>query len=200
MQSSCTEFYFCNDNIEHYVKSLRYKWVLSMPRVPAIWLVKVGTNLSKVEILALESADFILPQWQVISPWQLFGGEEGIQLLCVYTTLAKPNEHPKPQPIKVIYRNPKAPPTKQQNNCASAFTLNARILRVTMVLHLGFGYIISLNSRIQTQNEDYMITILCFPKCSCPNFKEIKLSCLDKHESWANYKHLYYIFKVIYNL
>lgn len=145
-----TEFYFCNDDIEHYVKGTQRKWVLSMPPMPTIWPVKIGTNLLKEEILALESADFIPPQWQVISPHQLFGGEEGIQLLHDYPSPPKPDEYPKIQVEKVIRRNPKAPTTKQQNNCALALTMNARILRVTMVPHSGFGCIVSLNFGIPT--------------------------------------------------
>ena len=45
-----------------------------------------------------------------------------------------------------------------------------------------------------------MLTLLSFPECNCPNFKEMKLKCLGKHGTWANCKHLYYVFTVICNM
>jgi hypothetical protein len=55
------EFFFCNDNIERYIKGTKRKWVQSRPDIPSIWPVKIRTNLSKKEILDLESAGFQLP-------------------------------------------------------------------------------------------------------------------------------------------
>jgi len=109
-------------------------------------------------------------------------------------------EHPKIRAGKNVRRNPKAPPTKHQNNCASALTLNAHIDRVTMVPHPGFGCIISMQSGTQPRSENYMLNISAFPECTCPNFKEMKLNSLGKRGSWENCKHLYYIFTVICNL
>jgi hypothetical protein len=60
------EFYFCNDDIERYVKGTKRKWVQSRPDIPNIWPVKIGTNLSKKEILDFESAGFQLPQRAVV--------------------------------------------------------------------------------------------------------------------------------------
>ena len=55
------EFFFCNDDMEHCVKGTKRKWVQSRPDIPSIWPVKIGTNLSKKEILQFESAGFQLP-------------------------------------------------------------------------------------------------------------------------------------------
>jgi hypothetical protein len=52
------EFFFCNDDIEHCVKGTKRRWVKSKPDVPNVWPVKIGTNLSKKEILELEQAGF----------------------------------------------------------------------------------------------------------------------------------------------
>jgi len=86
--------------------------VLSVPKVLKIWPVKIGTKLSMGEILALEGAGFQLPQWQVISPRRLFGGETGIELVRAYPTPPSPDEHPPTYLGKSIRRNPKAPTTK----------------------------------------------------------------------------------------
>jgi len=66
------------------MKGTRCKWVLSVSLVLAIWPVKTGIKLSKVEILALEAVGFRFPQRQVISPQQMFGGEVGFELVRTY--------------------------------------------------------------------------------------------------------------------
>jgi hypothetical protein len=45
-----------------------------------------------------------------------------------------------------------------------------------------------------------MITNGTFPKCSCPYFKEMVMKALGKQGQWANCKHLYFIFTIIYRL
>ena len=199
-QNERMQFYFCNDDIEHCVKGTRRKWVLLVPAILTIWPVKVDTKLSVAEILALEVAGFRLPQRQVISPRRLFGGETSIELVLTYPVPSSPNEHPHSRAGKVIRRNPKAPTVKQQNNCASALTLNARIGKVTMVPHPGFGCIVSLHSGMHPRSENYMLTISSFPECTCLNFKEMKLRSLGKRRAWTNCKHLYYVFTVTCNL
>ena len=174
--------------------------MLSVLVVLTIWLVKMGTKLSVAKILALEVAGFELPQRQVISPRWLFKGETSIELVQMYPVPSSPNEHPNSRAGKVIRRNPKAPTVKQQNNCASALTVNARIGKVTMVPHPRFGCIVSLHSGVHPRSENYMLTISSFLECTYPNFKEMKLRSLSKHGAWTNYKHLYYVFTITCNL
>jgi len=130
----------------------------------------------------------------------LFGEDVGIELVQTYPIPSSADDHPKFCVGKLVRKNPKAPKFKHQNNCAYAFTFNASIQKVTRVPHSGFGCIISLKSGVQPWIVNYMLTILSFPKCSCLNFKEMKLNGLEKHGSWANCKHFYYIFTVICNL
>ena len=194
------QFFFCNDDIECCMKGTRRKWVLSVLAVLTIWPVKMGTKLSVAEILALKVTGFLLSQRQVISPRRLFGGETSIGLWLTYPVPSSPNEHPHNRAGKVIRRNPKAPTAKQQNNYASALTMNARIGKVTMVPHPGFGCIVSLHSGVHPRSENYMLTISLFPECTCPNFKEMKLRSLGKRGAWTNCKHLYYVFTITCNL
>ena len=154
--------------------------MLSVPTVSTVWPVKMGTKLSATEILALEAAGFQLPQRQVISPRRLFGGEISIELVLTYHVPSSPDEHPNSRAEKVIRTNLKAPTVKQQNNCTSALTVNARIGNVAMVPHLGFGCIISLHSSVHSRFEKYMLTISSFSECTCPDFKEMKLRSLGK--------------------
>jgi hypothetical protein len=52
------EFFFCNNDIEHCVKGTKRRWMKSKPDVPNVWHVKIGTNLSRKEILDLKQASF----------------------------------------------------------------------------------------------------------------------------------------------
>ena len=62
------QFFFCSDDIERCVKGSRRKWIIpyfdtqERPPVPTIWPIKIGTNLTHSEIVALENAGFQLPQ------------------------------------------------------------------------------------------------------------------------------------------
>jgi hypothetical protein len=140
------EFFFCIDDIEHYVKGTRPKWVQSRSDIPSILPMKIGTNLSTKKILDLESAGFQLPQRVVISPRRLFRMEELPFNLASVPTPASPDEFPKFRSGKSIYRNNNAPTTKHANNCASSLTLKGHLHKVTVIPHPGFGCIVTLNS------------------------------------------------------
>ena len=194
------QFFFCNDDIERCVKGTKRKWVISVPKIPATWPVKRGTNLSKQEILALEAAGFQLPLRQAISPHRLFGDHSASHLLSSYPVPDDADEHPKIRGGKRVRRNPKAPTTMQANNSASALTLTARIERVTMVPHPGFGCIVSLISGNEPRAQKYTLSISSFPTCTCPYFQEMILKSLGGRGQWAYCKHLYFIFTVVCGL
>jgi hypothetical protein len=174
------EFFFCNDNIERCVKGTKRRWVKSRPNVPNVWPVKIGTNLSRKEILDLEHVGFQLLQRVVISPRRLFGIEELPSDLSSYPIQASSNEHPKIRSDKNIRRIKKVPTTKQANNCASSLTLKGHLRKVTMIPHPGFGCIISLDSGVPPKVQQYLITIGSFPNCSCEYFKDMATKSLGK--------------------
>jgi hypothetical protein len=193
------EFFFYNDDIERCMKGSKRKWIKSKPDVPDIWPVKLGTNLTKKEILALENAGFHLPQHAVISPSRLFGGDIPVDVAS-YPTPPFPDDHPKARSRKNIRRNKKVPTTKHANNCTSTLILKVHVRQITMIPHPGYGCIITLVLGIPPNIHQYMITIGTFPDCSCPYFKEMVTTALGKRGQWANCKHLYFIFTVIFRL
>jgi hypothetical protein len=174
------QFFFYNNDIKRCVKGTRRKWIQSRPDIPSIWPVKIGTNLSKKEILDLESAGFQLPQRAVISPRRLFGMEELPFDLSSYFTPASPDDYPKTRSDKIIRRNNNAPTTKHANNFASSFTLKGHLRKVTMIPHPGFGCIVILDSRAPPKIEQYLITIGSFSECPCPYFKDMATKSLGK--------------------
>jgi hypothetical protein len=86
--------------------------VKSRSDVPNVWPVKIGTNLSRKEILDLEQAGFQLPQRAVISPRRLFGMEELPSDLSSYPIPTSPEEHPKIRSGKKIRKIKNVPTTK----------------------------------------------------------------------------------------
>jgi hypothetical protein len=190
------EFFFSNDDIERCVKGTKWRWVKSRPDVPNVWPVKIGTNLTRKEILELERAGFQLPQRIVISPRRLFRMEELPSNLSSYRIPMSPNEHPKIRSHKNIRRIRNVPTTKQANNCASSLTMNVQLRKVTMIPHPGFGFIISLDSEVPPKVQQYLITIGSFPDYSCEYFKDMATKSLGKRGGWASCKHLYFVFTV----
>jgi hypothetical protein len=194
------EFFFYNDDIERCVKGTKQKWVQSRPDIPSIYPVKIGTNLSKKEILDFESVGFQLPQRVVISPRRLFGTKELPFDLASFPTPASADDCPKTRSGKSIRRNNNAPSTKQANNCASALTLKGQIRKVTMIPHPGYGCIVTLDSGAPPKVKQYLITIGTFPECSCEFFKDMATKSLGRRGGWASCKHLYFVFTIIGNL
>jgi hypothetical protein len=162
--------------------------------------VKIGTNLSKKEILDFESAGFQLPQRAVISPRRLFGTEELPFNLTSFPTPASTDDCPKTRSGKSIRRNNNAPNTKQANNCASTLTLKGQIRKVTMIPHPGYGCIVTLDSGAPPKVKQDLITIGTFPECSCAFFKDMATQSLGRRGGWARCKHLYFVFTIIGSL
>ena len=52
------KFWFCPDDIKRYVSGNKKKYALDWHVVPNIWPMKIGTNLPRHEVLALEDAGF----------------------------------------------------------------------------------------------------------------------------------------------
>ena len=71
--------------------------------------MKIGTNLSKKEILDLENAGFQLLQGAVISPKRLFGIEKLPFSLASFSTLANADDYAKTRSGKSIRKNNNAP-------------------------------------------------------------------------------------------
>jgi hypothetical protein len=69
-----------------------------------------------------------------------------------------------------------------------------------MILYLGFGCIVILDSGVPPKVQQYLITIGSFPECSCQYFKDMAAKSLGKRGQWANCKHLYFVFTIIGSL
>ena len=54
------QVWFCPTRLDRCVLGLGAKWIINYPDVPNKWPIKLGTNLSQFEILALELGGFFL--------------------------------------------------------------------------------------------------------------------------------------------
>jgi hypothetical protein len=175
------------------LKGTRRRWIQSKPDVPSIWPVKIETNLSRKEIPDMKNAGFQLPQHAIISPRRFFEIEELPFDLSSYPTLASLDDYPKTRSSKIICKNNNAPTTKHTNNCASSLTLKGHLRKVTMILHPGFGYSVTVDSGIPPKAQQYLITIGPFLEYSCQYFKDMATKSLGKCGQWTNCKHLYFV-------
>jgi hypothetical protein len=112
------KLFFCPDDIEHCVKGSRRKWVdkfsadQEQTPIPPLWPVKIGTNLTRPEILKLENAGFQLPQKERITP-RLFNTSVTPLDLSGVDVPANPNSYPSSRQSKSTRRSATAPSTKK---------------------------------------------------------------------------------------
>ena len=193
------QFFFCSDDIERCVKGSRRKWIIpysdtqERPPVPTVWLVKIGTNLTRSEIVALENAGFQLPQRERVPLNRSFNN---FALPMDFSSLQvpeNPDHFPGTRKSKCVRQSNTGPSSKQLLSINSAMALEASILKVTMIPQPGFGCIISLQSKPSPIDSVYQLTVSSYPDCTCPAFKETMSKFGRRGFAYKHCKHLYYI-------
>lgn len=193
-------FFFCCDDIERCVKGTRRKWVTHYspteprPPVPDVWPVKLGTNLKRNEIRALEAAGFQLPQKEQVSPRRLFSNATLPPDLSHVPAPDDADRYPGKRKSKKVRRQANVPTNKQCLNIDSARILKARIQKVTMIPQPGYGCIIALDSGTPPKVTQYQITVSSLPECTCPAFRQTMAKFGKRGGSFTYCKHVYYIF------
>ncbi len=54
------KFWFCHDDLLHCVGRTRQKYALNRPTLLSLWPMQARTNLSQIEVVALEEGGFLL--------------------------------------------------------------------------------------------------------------------------------------------
>ena len=193
------QFFFCSDDIERCVKGSRRNWIIpysdtqERPPVPTIWLVKIGTNLTYGEIVSLENAGFQLPQRERVPlNWSFNNFALPMDFSSVQVP-ENPDHFPGTKKSKCVRRSNTGPSSKQLLNINSAMALEASILKVTMILQLGFGFIISLQSKPSPTDFVYQLTVSSYPDCISLAFKATMSKFGRRGFAYKHCKHLYYI-------
>jgi hypothetical protein len=123
-----------------------------------VWLVKLGTNLTRPEILKLENVGFQLAQKERIMPIFFYTSALSLNLSGVDVP-ANPNSYPSSKQSKSTRRSTTAPSTKQMQMVASARALDGTILKVTMIPRREFGCVIMLQSKPIPTQSIYQLTV-----------------------------------------
>ena len=85
------------------------KYVLDWPIVSNMWPVKIGTNLSRDEVLVLEDAGFQLQQKEVLSPCCRLSTIATLSIPCSHFCIPlNPDAHPTFMFGKTVRCNPTA--------------------------------------------------------------------------------------------
>ena len=190
------EFWFCPDDIKRCVSGSKKKYVLDWPVVPNTWPVKIGTNLSKEEVLALEDAGFQLQQREALSPRRRLSTIATLPIPRSHFSMPpNPDAHPTFRFGKTVRRNPAAPLADHKNKWESAGLMDGYyVVGVTAIPYPGFGVIINIVSK---QDITYHVTIGDIPHCTCPDFTKMSSHALGKKGKWVYCKHLYYVFRFL---
>ena len=171
------------------------------PDVPDVWPVLTATNLTRQEVLALGKRGLQFQHSQDVSPRRLFGDSSNVaSCMAELPTPALVDKYPTLGCGQKIRRNNNGPCVQQRNKWESALNNDGQITSVTMIPQPGIGCIILFQSRKKAKVEEYRITIITFPLCTCPDFVEMSAKAFGKRRTWVNSKHLYFIFRVTCNL
>jgi hypothetical protein len=190
------EFWFCPDDIKRCVNGSKKKYVLDWPVVPHTWPVKIGTNLSRHEVLALEDAGFQLQQREVLSPRRMFSMIATLPIPRTdFHAPPNPDAHPTSRFGKTVRRNLSAPMPDHKNKWESAGLMDGYyVVGVTAIPYPGFGVLINIVSK---EDISYRVTIGDIPHCTCPDFTKMSSQSLGKKGKWVYCKHLYYVFRFL---
>ena len=162
--------------------------------------MKIGTNLIRSEIFALENACFQLPPKERITPSRLFTNSATPLDMSRIRVPENPDFIPTTRLSKLVRRSSSTPSAKQRQMVASAEAMHAAVMKLTMIPQPGFGCIITLQSKSEPQPPIYQVSVSSLPECNCAYFLDMISKFGRKRNSYMNCKHLYYIFIKVSNL
>ena len=148
------------------------KYVLDWPTVPNTWPMKIGTKLSREEVLALEDVEFQLQQREALSPRCMLST---ITILPIsrshFSMPPNPNAHPTFGFGKTLHCNPTAPLADHKKQWESTGLMEYYyVVGVTSIPYPDFGVIINVVSK---QDITYQVTIGDIPHYTCPDFTKM---------------------------
>ena len=124
------------------------------PLIPPIWPVKLGTNLTRLEIFALENAGFQLPPKERITPTRLFTNSAPPLDMSRIRIPDDLDSIPTRRLSKAIRRSNSTPSAKQRQMVASTEAMQAIVLKLTMIPSIGIWlcYHSAIQARIGTSH------------------------------------------------
>ena len=154
--------------------------------------MKLGTNLTREEVFALEDVGFQLQQRGAMSPHRMFISSLDMPIPCAqFEVPANPDSHKTIRGNSTIRKNGDALTTEHRNQWESASHMNkCQDMNVNAIPYPGYRVVITLDSG---KGKVYYVSITNFPSCTCPSFVKMMSGALGKWLQWIYCKHVYYI-------
>ena len=191
------KLWFCADDITRCVHGTVRESIIDRPQPPAVWPMKIGTNLTQQEVLALECAGFRLVDREDVPPIDLQQPHFVNNRRPVGRNQpASARDWPTKREGKVVRRRPANAP--HLGRMESARTMTAHVTGSRDIPNPGCGHVYSVGT-LGSANDGhvYEVTISNFPACNCPDFTTMIGA---KKRKYVPCKHLYYIFLKRMNL
>ena len=128
-----------------------------------------------------------------ITPTRLFNTSSPPIDLCGILVPSNLDTYSSVRKSKLVRWSKNQPSSKQMQVVGSTIAVQASILRITMIPQLGFGCIITLQSKLSPRNSIYQLTLSSLPDCTYPAFKEIMSKFGRQGVPFKHCKHLYFI-------
>ena len=172
------EFWFYPDDIKHCISGTKKIYVLDWPTMLNIWPVKMGTNLSREEVLSLEDAGCQVQQREALSPRRRLSTIPTFPISHSHFCMPlNPDAHPTFRFGKLVHRNLTASTADYKNKWESVgFMDGYYMVGVTAIPYPCYGVIINIFSQ---KDITYHITMDDIPHCTCSDFTKMSSQALE---------------------
>jgi hypothetical protein len=158
--------------------------------------MKIGTSLSRQEVLALENVGFQVQQSGALSPSRRL---ITITMLPIprmdFHMLLNSDAHPTSRFGKSVRRNLAPPTVDHKNKWESAGLMDIYyVVGITAIPYQGFGVLINIVSK---EDITYRVTIGDMPHCTCFELKKMSSQSLGYKEKCSVLQNLYYVLRIL---
>jgi hypothetical protein len=128
-------------------------------------------------------------------------GPKSLRQLGLRTETLSPHKYCTTKQIKIWFEGPNCCISRNRDPWLThKANLKGTILKVTMIPRLGFGCVLTLQSKPAPTQSIYHLIVSSLPECHCPAFKDMisKFGC--RQNSFLHCKHMYFIFVKVSNV
>ena len=146
--------------------------------------VKIGTNLSRQEVLALKDIGFQLQQREALFPRRRLSTIAMLPIPQMHFHVPlNPDAHPTSRFDKLVHRNLTALIVYHENKWESVGLMDGYyVVGIIVIPYPGFGVLINIVSK---EDITYRVIISDMPHCSCPDFNKMSSQSLGSKENWV---------------
>lgn len=166
-------------------KGAKKKKFLHLPILPSTWLVKIGMNFQREEVLVWRTLIFRCNKVRTNTMPQPFNNCHIFLLLVIFLCAQQPWLPPNIQIFKYNVHERINAHNKSQKQAGEYYVVGRHPFHT-----LGYGVVINISPR-RTINIGFPF---CVCSNACPNFTRMCFLNLEKKGNWVHYKHLQYVY------